>query len=391
MKNIIFKTLIFSVFFALNGVSQEIKPFITARVDTSKVAVKEVYHLYKNYWNSRPDSLLPNPYWNHEKNVKAKSKKLEMDNSINWTFDTVEFGKAYFDVYKPTILQIDSIAKNRYQIKTLFQYNGSEKEFEIHKTIAITKLYAVRDSKGFFKLENVRDYDTRNWKRYKFDFITYIVHPDSKFRKEEAKRAIAFCKKISNMLGIKIIPFDFYILPNSDEYGKLLNLDYSTGTASFHDNAVWNSFNAANYPHELVHILFLNDKRYFKSDKTQIIVEGIPTWLAGPGFGETLDTSLRDIVSKAFQKRENITLEEIINKNFRLDFNNDILYTTGGVICKMVYEKCGKKGIWELLAADDSTFKSVVSKLMEMPFETFEQKVIAYIKNYAPEKETLKH
>jgi hypothetical protein len=52
----------------------------------------------------------------------------------------------------------------------------------------------------------------------------------------------------------------------------------------------------------------------------------------------------------------------------------------------MVYEKCGKNGIWELLAADESTFKSIVSKLMEMPFETFEQKVIAYIKNYDPEK-----
>jgi hypothetical protein len=89
------------------------------------------------------------------------------------------------------------------------------------------------------------------------------------------------------------------------------------------------------------------------------------------------------LVSKAFQKRENITLEEIMNYNFRFEFGNNILYVTGGVICKMVYDKCGENGIWKLLDTDKDTFKPVLEQLFEMPYDQVEQKLINYIKNYS--------
>ena len=63
----------------------------------------------------------------------------------------------------------------------------------------ITKLYAVKDENGVFKLENVIDYDTRNWKRYNYKNIKYIVQPFVKFNKRRAKEAVLFCNKIAKM------------------------------------------------------------------------------------------------------------------------------------------------------------------------------------------------
>jgi hypothetical protein len=122
-----------------------------------------------------------------------------------------------------------------------------------------------------------------------------------------------------------------------------------------------------------------------RETRPTIVTEGLASWLAGPGYLETFDSSLI-LVSKAFQKREKVSLEDIMNYNFRFEFDNNILYVTGGVLCKMVYDKCGEKGIWKLLDTDKDTFKPVLEQLFEMPFDQVEQKVITYIRNYDPEK-----
>jgi hypothetical protein len=69
------KRLIFLILISLNvnSYSQTIIPDISARVDTSKTTIKQVYNLYKNYLNSRPDSIYQNPNWN-EKEAKQYLK-----------------------------------------------------------------------------------------------------------------------------------------------------------------------------------------------------------------------------------------------------------------------------------------------------------------------------
>lgn len=389
MKNLIFKTLIFSTLFVFDGVSQEIELPITARVDTSKVAIKKVYRLYKQYMNSTPDSLYLNPNWNAAENEYfVKKYKVNADRSVFQLYN-FQMAKDFLQYYQPKVIQIDSVATNRYQIMTKFEAPNPPEGYEQHSFHSIVKLYAVRDSKGVFKLENSRNYDIRNWKKHQYQFIKYIVHPDCKFDKREADKAVLFCEQLCKRFNLKVKPFTYYVLPNPDALGKLSNFEFWTyalgGYTDTKMDEIYTSLGNLNFPHEFVHLLFP-----MKETRPSIVTEGLASWLAGPGYLETFDSSLI-LVSKAFQKREKVTLEDIMNYNFRFEFDNNILYVTGGVICKMVYEKCGKKGIWELLAADDSTFKSVVSKLMEMPFETFEQKVIAYIKNYVPDNETPKH
>lgn len=380
------KRLIFLILISLNvnSYSQTIIPDISARVDTSKTTIKQVYNLYKNYLNSRPDSIYQNPNWN-EKEAKQylKGKVLRIDRSAIQMFSYYD-SKTYYNYYKPKILQIDSIGSNRYQIKTMFAKECPETEYKTFTPDCITKLYAVRDHKGLFKLENVISYDTRNWKTFKFKFITYKVHPNSVFNKKEAVKAISFCEKISKQFNIKMEPFTYYILPNSDEMGKLYNyeywLSYLGGQTLNPFKEIFTTYGNASYPHEFVHLLFPLPEDNV-SFCPMIINEGLATWLVGPSMNETFDNALRTI-SKTFQNRDKISFEDIMTFKLRNEFDNSILYVTGGVICKLVYEKHGEKGIWELYNSTDKNFKLVLENLFEMPYENLEKYVIKYIVDF---------
>jgi hypothetical protein len=193
MKKIIFFILLFT---AINGFSQIITPDISARVDTSNIAIRDVYHLYKNYLNSKPDSIYKNPNWNEkEADTYLKSKLLKVERSANQMYNYYNSTR-YLNYYVPKILQIDSVSSNRYQIKTIFATDCPEKEYKNSTPDFITKLYATRNENGLFKLENTISYDTRNWKKYNFKFIKYIVHPSCTFDKKEAIKAVKFCEKI---------------------------------------------------------------------------------------------------------------------------------------------------------------------------------------------------
>ncbi len=134
------------------------------------------------------------------------------------------------------------------------------------------------------------------------------------------------------------------------------------------------------YAHEFVHLLFPLPKDNV-SYCPMIINEGLATWLAGPSMNETFDQALRK-TSKTFQKNDKISLEDVMTFKIRNEFDNSILYATGGVICKLVNEKYGAKGIWELYNATDINFKLVLEKLFGMPYERVDQLVIDYIVNF---------
>ena len=364
--------------------SQNFIPDISARVDTSKTAVKEVYHLYKNYINSRPDSIYKNPNWNDkEADLYLKSKQLRVDRSAEQLYNYFTAAD-YLSYYTPKILQIDSISTNRYQIKTLFAHECPEVEYKNSTPSFITKLYAVRNESGLFKLENAISYDTKNWKTHTYKFIKYVVHPNCSLDKKEASKAVKFCEKIANQFGIKIEPFTYYILPNSDEMGKLYNFEYWMsylgGQTIIPSREIFTTYSNANYPHEFVHMLFPFQKDP-NLDCPMIIVEGLATWLAGPGFNESFESALLE-TSNTFQKQQKVSLEDIMNFKLRNEFDNSILYVTGGIICKLVYEQHGEKGVWKLYNSTKMNFKATLEELFEEPYENVDKKIIDYITNY---------
>lgn len=376
------KLLLFFTFFYSE--SQTIEVPISVRVDTSRIEIVKVYNLYKNYINSRPDSIYVNPNWSQtENNFYLKSRLLRVDRSANQIYNYYK-ASDYLSFYKPNILQIDSVDVGRYQIKTLFMASCPESEFVKHNPSYLTKLYAVKDKYGNFKLENCINYDTRDWEIKKYKFITYYIHPKCSFDKNEAKKAVKFCQDIAKRLKISIEPFSYYVLPNSDELGKLYNFEYWLyylgGQTNIPLREIFTTYSNLNYPHEFVHML-LPIPEDSKEFCPLIINEGIATWLAGPGFNQTFEEALIE-ASFVLKKNEKVTLDDIISFKVRNEFDNTILYVAGGVICKLIYDKKGEDGIKKIYKSNDANFKKTLEELFEIEYNKIDELIINYIKSY---------
>lgn len=377
-------------FFVPFSVAQKlITPDISARVDTSKVDVKAVYHLYKNYLNSRMDSVYQNPYWNKkERELAIKLKANSIDRAITWLFWKDSIGKKHLISLPPKVLQIDKIEENRFQIKTIFMNRCEDEKYRLFNPDCIVKLYAVKDENGEFKFENVISYDTQNWKRYNYKKITYIVQPFMEFNKHKAKEAVLFCNKIAKQFNLKQLPFTYYMTKNSDEMLKLSNfeylLSYTTGFTDLQNRTIFTSYPNESYPHEFVHILFYNSTNKYAG--TGLIGEGLATWLGGAGFNETFEEGLNKF-SLEIKNNKTINLDAIIRFEYRNPFDSDPFYLTGGVICKMVYEKHGISGIFELYNCPNMvSLKKKLEKMFNMTYDKIDIKIIEYIKNYSLNK-----
>jgi len=110
--------------------SQNYKPTISARVDTTNTNVKKVYEVYTNYLNSKPDSIYFNNFWKVSEVEEAlKNKFLKIDRAADVMFNGIK-SEEFIEYYQPKVIQIDSVDINRYQIKTIFNADCPENEYK---------------------------------------------------------------------------------------------------------------------------------------------------------------------------------------------------------------------------------------------------------------------
>lgn len=366
--------------------NSQIIPNITIRVDTTNTEVKKVYNLYKDYLNSRPDSVYVNPHWNRAEVSKYLDAGMPgFDDSFMSMFSG-DKAEDFLHFYKPKVLQIDKVNNERYLIKTQFSAFCEDEAYRPYNPLCVTRLYAVKNATGDFKLENAKAYDTRNWKRYKYKNITYVVHPDCIFHKAEAKKAVKFCADIASKFNLEKMPqLTYYLTGDSDAMGKLFNYEYwtsyTTGITNTAFGEIYTAYGNEHFPHELVHLMFPGAKD--DSYRPMIINEGIATWLAGAGKDESFDHGLKKL-SAQLKDDTTVTIDRIISFDYHNPYDNDALYVTGGVICKMVYDEHGIPGINKLLKSpkDDAGFKKLLEELFGMPYAQVNDMVMGYIKEY---------
>jgi hypothetical protein len=379
-KLILLTTLIVCLGTTSNG--QDIKPYISARVDTSKAEVNEIYHLNKNYINARPDSCYKNPYWSEkEYPYYLEQNRIPIDRSANAMFG--QYFKTFIKEYKPTVLQIDSLDSNLYQIKTMFKSNDLDADSLGYAISYITNLYASKNEEGIFKLANTISKRTKDWRQVNYKFITYVISPNYNFKEEEAKKAVDFCEKISKMFELEILPFKYYVLSNSDEFGKLLNFEYWTYYFGAQTNLplreIFTSYSNEHFPHEFVHMMF--PLRKSKENTPNIISEGLATWLGGPTRNVSYQQAL-SMVSETLKTYQNPTFKDITSFKVRNKFDSNIFYVTGAVLCELIYEKQGEKGIMKVYYSKKETLDSVLEEIFEMPIKETEERVMHQIINY---------
>ena len=120
------------------------------------------------------------------------------------------------------------------------------------------------------------------------------------------------------------------------------------------------------YPHEIVHLYttqFWGEKGNYYH---QWFDEGIAT-LFGGYLGLPLEYHL-DKLKSYLNKNHSVEIKDI--SSLQLEINNDFqtvpMYTIGGLICKLIYEKEGMVGLFDLLksgSSDDDFYHAIEKHL----------------------------
>lgn len=179
-----------------------------------------------------------------------------------------------------------------------------------------------------------------------------------------ANKANKFCDSIAlkfQFSGWK--PFDYYITKSGDEFGKLLGFDffftgYTTGMGMNEERILFSGFDSEWYPHEFVHLVIENKKRH------GIIDEGFATWLGG-AMEKTFEERAQ-ILAQHLAKNDTITFDDILNKKWGWQFA--AYYTTGAILCKLIYDKGGIIALKKLLntAPDNDKLIQTICELLKI-------------------------
>ncbi|MBW6483671.1 MAG: hypothetical protein K0B10_11505 [Vicingaceae bacterium] len=359
---LIFSTLSSSLY--SQNSENRIKLLISSRVDTSDKNVREVLTLYENYFNSKPDSIYNNPYWNtHEKELY-----YDFDFSRASIFQGGMKPEQLAQIYPPFILSVEPI-QEKYQVRILFSSSITDEKYVGSKVWCIQKLNAVKQDDKWL-LENLIVEITKNWKSETVGFIKYIFPNSLDFNKKRALEAEDFCKEIIKTYHPNYKDsLTFFLTDNIDEMGLLENFDYyfvgmTKGKAG--NGKITSASGDAFYPHEFIHALLPeNDKRGY------IIDEGLAVFL---GTKENLD-EYNGIIKKlsADLKAEKINFESVVSQKIR--FNGyQTAYPAGAVICEIIYKHKGTDGIKQLIAEDTSNYNNIINtitKITDLQLEEF--------------------
>lgn len=373
---------VWMLFYTQSSLFSQVLPSITVGIDTTNIEIKEVYDLYTNYINSKPDSIYLNPYWDEVETKRYVSKEVQCDKSAWIMFNTIS-SSDFFNAYPPKIISIIKLDHNKYSLRILF--SNSTEGYEKFNPVYIVKLFAVHDKKGVFKLKNMEEFETKDWRRHNYKNISYVVSSNAIFNKKDAKKAVTFYKNKVKLFNLKNSPpITYYITDNYEDMGRLFNfefwLSYTTGITNTYTEEIYTALGNSNFPHELVHLL-LSSEHNSNENFTILINEGIATWLGGPNYNETYEAALTKF-SKEIKKNDSLTIEKIVQNKYRHQFDNKPLYITGAVICEQVFIEKGIEGVKKMLGLSFDELKLYLSTVFNKSFEEVDRMVMNYIKNY---------
>ncbi|MBI1268511.1 MAG: hypothetical protein GC193_13885 [Cryomorphaceae bacterium] len=342
-----------------------------SRVDSTNKEVMEVVQLWQSYLSSSPDKIYDNPFWNEEEKTKytdfdftrASLYPLPADQLLNY--------------YKPTLLSVEKDDVN-YVLRTIFNAEGLEGQYKKSNPWCITKVYAVKEN-GKWRLKNALPMITAHWQRKTVGKITFIYPASHDFNLELAHDAAAFCDDVAKKFQFNDWqPFDYYITKNGDELGELMGFDffysgYTTGKGLPESRIVFSGIGSEWFPHEFIHMLVEDQPRH------RLIDEGFATWLGGTR-GLTFDESAH-MLANQLAKNKTVSFNDILNGWGR---EYAAFYTTGAIICNLVYEKGGIAAIKKLLntAPDDEALFETVSELLGISRKNLDAEIRQATLNY---------
>jgi hypothetical protein len=307
-------------------------------VDTSAVPNHEIFSLWRAYLASGPESLRASPHWS----------SLEQ---AQWPdFDLLR-GYVYKGFPNLTVVQLAPAPglDSTYVIRTLVSKIDDSQGV---KPLALYRVYATREGERWV-LGNALPRLTRAWKRETFGPVTFVYPPARAFHQVRARASAGFADSLAQALHqAKPSGITYFIADDMDEIFGAMGLDYfplgpdTTGGRSNVRNKlvfVGSSSAGESNRHELAHVV-LGD--LVGPRTAHLVSEGLATWTggsAGLAYRELLP-GLRRYV----EEHLDIGLESIMTDPPMRQGTLDVGYDGFAVVCEMVYERRGLRGIREL-------------------------------------------
>ncbi|MBC7381707.1 MAG: hypothetical protein H7296_01790 [Bacteroidia bacterium] len=353
---------------------------ISGRIDTTDTEVYEIYHLFKNYLESRPDSLYDNPYWNAREKRERKGANPAIFYIAFYTLDAspkIIFSKRN---WKPFILTIEKKKDQKYGLRVAF----IKDTISYDKILTILNLNAMKEN-GKWVLENTFNDVVNTWITTCYKNIRYVYPKTHIFNDTLAKKSVHFFDSVGAILDIKVVDtLSFYICDNPDEMGLLFGfayyyLNHTTGMSYLFLNQIFSSKGNEYYPHEFVHMISKGGKG---DTSNYIIQEGMACFLGEYG-SEKYEWRIVKLAKDYGANKPTYTLPVLLKNE--AEWNGyQTAYPTGSVLAEIVFDKKGYAGIKALAEANTNRPEQIytavrkITGLNKVAFEKEFRKKLAF-------------
>ncbi len=350
---------------------------VSSRVNFEEDSTRtEILQLYKNYFNDSLNNTCDCPYWNKaEKSKYGCLYNLSSGGLFNgYTKDEL---KRIFDFY---VLSIEKCSVNSYSIRAMMLTKGGLK-YGGASVWCIHQVTAIKEDNEW-RLQNNLVRETAKWGSYYTNKINY--HFEDTLNNSLALQAGHFVDSLRTVFNIENTDtLEYYVAKDVDMLGRLLGFDYfysayTTGVAGF--NFIM-STKGEFYAHELVHFALRNKFR-----KNFMIIEGIAEFYGTKRqnkeryYGD-FTKLIKDILSKDY------SISGLLAQNVKMNGYN-YKYPFGALLCELVYEKKGLKGLKKILfsdTAEQEDLRNVLSETLAIKPKKLEK----YIFDFAKSKQEL--
>ncbi len=343
MKQIMFRLAILGLFFCVKSTNAQIYEDFQGAKDS---IVDDAVKFYRSYLDgfkgkSVPDYTL---YWS-----KKECERYQTPDPI--VYSIASSYPTYSMAVHKSIFYVRRLPEYVH-IKTLLTYVDS---FDNITTWAITNHYVGMDtSSGKLHFILPIDIDSSRYKAKVNGNVTYHFPVSHVFNKDCSDSLIAKVQNFEKEWGLEPIQFEYFFSENKDDVAAMRGLDYvygmedetPTGMGIPEERIIYyggKGVGEDNF-HEVLH-LYLNPL-YVESP----INHGLIYYLGG-GLGHDFDFFINRMNAYLIQN------PDADLRNFEDLYSNDrmlhIDFTVAGLICKIIDEKEGVKGLKRLLTYED--------------------------------------
>ena len=313
-------------------------------VDTNNPKITAAVSFYKQYLSGFKGYQTPDysQYW-CENDSKRYQTPDPIVYSISSEYPTYSFGTQKTIFYA-------KVHPEFVHLKTLMAHSDSLNNITVY---AITNHYIVDNGKSLHFIRPINA-NSDQYKTVQNGNITYHFSKEHNFNKAKSDSLLRVIKKFESDWNFDPKKLDYYFTDTQDELGFLRGLDYyygmeqntPSGMAFPEDALIYCNGYGENNFHEILH-LYLNPL-YVKSP----VNHGLIYYLGG-GLGESFDALINkmNLYLETYPNTNLSEFETLRTKDITLHIN----HTVAGLLCKIIDNKEGQKGLQRLLEYDNMT------------------------------------